>query len=97
MTHIEREKRTVEMMIRLYCRKHMKSDTLPDEYAELLSYAHTRLDRCKFGEEKKSCRKCPIHCYAAEKRELMRKVMRWAGPRLILYHPMETLRHYLRG
>lgn len=93
MTKIEREKQIVEVMIRMYCQKKLHTDELPQAYAELLAYAHRRLDCCKFGEQKRSCKKCPIHCYAPQKRELMREVMRWCGPRMILTHPMLALKH----
>lgn len=55
-----------------------------------------RLDRCKFGNEKPTCKKCPIHCYKPDMREKMRAVMRWAGPRMMLYHPKEAIRHLIR-
>lgn len=95
MTRIEREKQAVETMIWLYCRRQLKTNVLPTEYAELLSYAHKRLDCCKFGENKTSCKKCPVHCYAPAKRELIRQVMRWAGPRMLIYHPLIAIRHLL--
>ena len=28
--------------------------------------------------------------------EKMRAVMRWAGPRMMLYHPIEAIRHLIR-
>ena len=43
---ITREKKTVELMIRLYCRKKEKNQTLCPSCEELLHYAHARLDRC---------------------------------------------------
>ena len=49
---IAREKETVELMIRLYCRKKEKNTVLCPDCEELLRYAHTRLDRCPFGEKK---------------------------------------------
>ena len=57
---------------------------------------HARLDRCRFGNRKTSCKHCPIHCYAREKRILMKEVMRWCGPRMLFYHPIIALRHLLR-
>ncbi len=95
MSRIEREKRVVEVMIRLYCRRCLHEDGLPEEYAGLLTYACARLDRCKFGEDKPTCRRCPIHCYAPSRRELMRRIMRWSGPRMMIYHPVMALRHLL--
>ena len=66
------------------------------ECAALLDYALRRLDSCRFGDGKPSCRKCPVHCYRADMRERIRTVMRWAGPRMIFRHPMAATRHLLR-
>ena len=66
------------------------------ECAALLDYALRRLDSCRFGNGKPSCRKCPVHCYRADMRERIRTVMRWAGPRMIFHHPMAAARHLLR-
>ena len=55
-----------------------------------------RLDSCRFGNGKPSCRKCPVHCYRADMRERIRTVMRWAGPRMIFHHPLAATRHLLR-
>ena len=95
-THIEEEKKVVELMIRLYCRKKEKNRELCPDCRELLTYAHTRLSRCPFGEDKPTCRNCPIHCYKRDMKERMRKVMRYAGPRMLLYHPLIALRHVWR-
>ena len=40
-------------------------------------------------------RRCPIHCYRPDMRSLMRQVMRYSGPRMLLRHPWATLRHWL--
>ena len=72
---ITQEKRTVEIMIRLYCRKKEKNATLCPKCEELLRYAHARLDHCPFGEKKSSCKKCPVHCYKPAMRKRMREVM----------------------
>lgn len=90
---ITQEKRTVEIMIRLYCRKKEKNATLCPECEELLRYAHARLDHCPFGEKKSSCKKCPVHCYKPAMRERMREVMRFSGPRMLFYAPLEAIRH----
>lgn len=93
MSRIENEKKTVEQMIRLYCRLKEGNRTLCVDCQALLEYAHKRLDRCKFGERKSTCRKCPVHCYKPDMRRRMQEVMRFAGPRMMLYHPLEALRH----
>ena len=70
--------------------------TLCPECAALQDYALRRLDSCRFGNGKPSCRKCPVHCYRADMRERIRTVMRWAGPRMIFHHPIAATRHLLR-
>ena len=95
MSRIEREKTTVRKMIELYCKHHLGLQTVPEENRRLADYACRRLDRCKFGEQKPACKDCPIHCYAPKEREAIRRIMRWAGPRMILYAPMDAIRHLL--
>ena len=97
MTHIEQEKRTVRQMVEIYCygKKHTAKG-LCEECSALLDYAYQRLDHCKFGEEKPTCKKCPIHCYNPEMKEKIREAMRYAGPRMILYHPVAAIKHLIR-
>lgn len=94
MGRIDNEKRTVEHMLRIYCRHHHATSTkLCSDCTTLLEYSHKRLTACKFGEKKSTCRLCPIHCYKPDMRERMRQVMRFAGPRMMLRHPIAALRH----
>lgn len=96
MKRIEEEKRVVEQMIRLYCRRKEGNHTLCPSCQELLDYAQGRLDRCRYGEAKPTCKVCPIHCYRPAMKERIQAVMRWAGPRMILYHPVAAIKHVLR-
>ena len=93
---IKEEMVVVEQMIRLYCQKCEGNTELCPNCRELLDYAHTRLDRCRYGKDKPTCKKCPTHCYRPEMKERIRKVMRWSGPRMIVYHPIAAIRHLLR-
>ena len=74
MKRIKEEQRVVEQMIRLYCRKKEGNKELCPGCQELLQYATARLERCKFGENKPTCKKCPIHCYRPQMKERMCKV-----------------------
>lgn len=96
MTRIEREKRTVRQMIEIYChgQGHCRKGVCT-ECSALLEYAHSRLDHCKFGEQKPTCEKCPIHCYKPAMRKQIRIVMRYAGPRMLWHHPIAAIRHLL--
>ena len=94
MANIEKEKRTVAQMVRIYCfLKHKQSRGLCDECSSLLTYAHKRLDGCMFGDEKPACAKCKVHCYQSAMRERIRIVMRFSGPRMLFYHPIMAIRH----
>ena len=83
-------------MVRMYCRYHHSAE-LCDECAALLVYARRRLERCVFGDAKPTCANCVVHCYNAGMRERVRVVMRWAGPRMLLRHPILAIRHLLDG
>ena len=93
MNRIEREKKTVQMMIEIYCHRRLKQNTIPEEYQQLIAYAHNRLSHCRFGENKPVCKKCPIHCYAPKERQQIRELMRWVGPRMMIYAPKAALIH----
>ena len=95
-SRIEEEKKVVEQMIRLYCQKKEGNGELCQNCHELLDYAHSRLDRCRYGEGKPTCKKCPIHCYRPEMKERVRAVMRWSCPRMMLYHPVAAIKHIYR-
>ena len=91
-----REYATLEAMVRIYCAdKHEEHEELCADCRGLLDYAYVRLDRCRFGEQKPTCAKCPVHCYQAARREHVREVMRYAGPRMVWKHPVMSLRHWL--
>ncbi|WP_177864835.1 nitrous oxide-stimulated promoter family protein [uncultured Bacteroides sp.] len=92
----EEEKQTVEQMIRFYCRHKEGNSTLCQDCKELLEYAHQRLSHCPFGEQKKTCRQCPVHCYRPEMKQRIREVMRYAGPRMLWHYPIWTLKHLWR-
>ncbi|MCI6813567.1 MAG: nitrous oxide-stimulated promoter family protein [Lachnospiraceae bacterium] len=93
----EREKMIVAQMIALYCRKQHKADGLCPECARLEEYARLRTDKCPFMETKTFCSNCRVHCYLPEMREKIRKVMRFSGPRMILYHPALAIRHVIES
>lgn len=96
MTRIQREKRTVSVMIALYCHaNHSPTDAFCSECEKLRDYALARLDRCAFGDNKPTCAKCAIHCYKPDMKAQIREVMRYAGPRMLGRHPLLALTHQL--
>jgi len=95
MTRIQREQRTVEAMIRLYCRDLHGSRVLCADCETLLAYAMKRLAVCPFQASKPTCAKCHVHCYASGIREQVTAVMRYAGPRMVRHHPLMALQHLI--
>lgn len=93
MSRIENEKRVVLRMIELYCKHRLGLKEVNEEYKQLGEYACKRLDYCRFGEKKSACKKCPIHCYSPIMRQKIRDVMRWVGPRMLLFDPIAAIRH----
>lgn len=88
------EKRIVGEMIALYCRHfHQKKGGLCPRCGALAAYAKQRVDHCPFMETKTFCSNCRAHCYRPEMREEIRRVMAWAGPRMLFHHPVLALRH----
>lgn len=82
-------------MIKLYARHKTGENGLTGHYKELADYCELRLEKCHWGEKKPVCKICPTHCYNKNMRAEIRKVMRWAGPRMILHYPLLTLKHLL--
>jgi hypothetical protein len=95
---LAREWETLTTMVRIYCRDHhCATARLCTECEQFLAHANRRLERCRFGPEKPTCAKCPVHCYQRERREQVRVVMRYAGPRMLWEYPIMCLRHWLDG
>jgi Nitrous oxide-stimulated promoter len=92
-----RELKTIETMVRMYCRHHHCDAAPCPDCATLFDYARRRLERCVFGDAKPTCANCAVHCYSAELRERVRVVMRWAGPRMLFRHPVLGIAHLLDG
>ncbi|MHA1636883.1 MAG: nitrous oxide-stimulated promoter family protein [Candidatus Thorarchaeota archaeon] len=92
---IAKEKNVVKKMIVLYCnKKHgTRNDNLCEECQELLTYSFQRLDNCRYGEDKPTCRKCPTHCYSPSERKQIKAVMRFSGMRLVIQAPFDWIRH----
>ncbi|MCE1205959.1 MAG: nitrous oxide-stimulated promoter family protein [Spirochaetia bacterium] len=93
MRRLRREQRTVAVMIAMYCQNHHHSAELCPDCSALLAYAESRIKSCRFGSQKPSCVKCPIHCYKTDKREQIRQIMRFAGPRMLFRHPVLAFFH----
>lgn len=93
---IAREQATIKAMVDIYCHDHHAPGRgLCRECEDLLAYALRRLEICPFQEEKPACNRCEVHCYSVRQRERVKDVMRYAGPRMLLRHPVLAVRHLL--
>lgn len=95
---LAKELATVRLMVEIYCRhRHESPGGLCANCAGLLDYVGQRLSRCPHGAHKMPCKNCRIGCYREPWKTQIREVMRFAGPRLIMYHPVLAIRHAWAG
>lgn len=94
----EQEKETVDKMIRIYCKHKHKTlnKQLCESCQQLHDYAHQRLSKCPYGDEKPTCKKCPIHCYKPQMKQEIKEVMKYAGKWMIVYHPVLAIKHLIK-
>ncbi len=93
----EQEKEVISFMIALYCRKKHHTKELCADCAALDVYARQRSDLCPFMETKTFCSNCKVHCYKPDMQEKVREVMRFSGPRIMLYRPGMAIRHLIES
>lgn len=96
---LARERLTMSKMVGMYCSAQHDSsgDPLCAACQEFLDYAEIRLEKCPYGEDKPTCANCPIHCYKPARKAQAREIMRYAGPRMLLRHPLLAIAHQLDG
>jgi len=95
---IPREEKTITAMFQIYCHHHHGSaQTLCPICQADLDYALLRLKKCPYGDDKPTCKKCPVHCYTPAMKEKVRQVMRYAGPKMLGCHPQLAILHLLDG
>jgi len=91
-----REATTIKVMVGIYCQHHhgLQVAQCP-ECSEIQKYALERLYHCPYQADKPSCKNCPIHCYKPSMKTVVKQVMRFAGPRMALRHPLLTIFHFI--
>lgn len=94
---LAREWTTVCAMICIYCRDHHHAEDLCESCQALRTYVQLRLERCHFGEDKPTCAKCPVHCYQKARRDEIKVIMRYAGPKMLWEHPWLSVWHLWDG
>lgn len=93
----EQEKAGVHFMIEFYCHHKHKTakGNLCPECQELADFSAMRIDKCPFMETKTFCSECKVQCFRSkpEMQKRIGEVMRYSGPRMIVYSPKTVLKH----
>lgn len=90
----QNEQEILCLMIRIYCQgNHKNKKGICKDCQELLEYAVIKTQKCPFMETKTFCSACKVHCYASDRQEKIQQVMKYAGTRMIVYHPFMAVRH----
>jgi len=93
---LQREKKTVGIMIKMYCNNHHKqNNNICENCNKLLLHALDKIDKCVFHQFKTVCSRCKVHCYKKVMRDKIKEVMRFSGSRLLIYHPMLGIKHLM--
>lgn len=93
MKPVEREIRNFAYMVAVFCRSRHSSEVPCESCAALLAAVSIKLRMCPFGEGKSACGRCRRNCFGGDLHSRTQQVMRVAGPRMLLRHPLQTLEH----
>lgn len=107
--HQKKDIRLIGTFVEVYCKgRHGEVERHPHplpgglgsrqlcrECAEFMAYAVARRLKCPLEEEKPTCKRCRIHCYAKPQREKVREIMAYSGRKLIMRGRIDYLWHYL--
>ncbi len=94
---LKTEFKTLVTMVNIYCKSHhtYDNDTPCTNCQDLIAYARKRLLSCPFQKEKPTCGKCTVHCYKKSMQNRVKKVMKFAGPKMVYHHPIMALTHLI--
>jgi len=94
-SHIVREKLTIRHMVEIYCRGQRHSATgICADCGEMIRYAHERIEACPYvAQSKPACGLCRTNCFTPEMHRHFTQIMRYAGPRMMVRHPVLTVAH----
>jgi hypothetical protein len=83
-------------MIAIYCRhqRHSATDICADCGA-ILRYANEHIDVCPYNDTTKPvCGLCLSNCFTPDMHLMFVQIMRYAGPRMLVCHPILTMAHF---
>jgi hypothetical protein len=92
---LEREDKTIKSMIRIYCTgEHKSKHGLCTECEEVYAYTTFRISKCPHKEHKPACTNCEIHCFKPQMKDKIKVIMRYSGPKMLIYHPILSFMHF---
>ena len=94
----DKDRKTLEAIGRIYCSAHhgdaKDAAGLCASCRETVDATLERTVACPFNHEG-NCEDCKVHCQRGEAQDRIRRMMRYAAPRMAFRHPLMTL-DYLR-
>lgn len=90
------ELKTIQIMLEIYCVAH-HDNPICEQCNALIIDAEKKLDRCVYGDVKPACKQCSIHCYKPEHKQQIQIIMQYAGPKMLLKHPILAIRHLVKN
>ena len=95
--NIPKEKKNMRKTFGVYCNANhgTSGDKLCPKCTALLATIMTKMDRCPYGITKPICDRCEIPCFGDAKTREFREIMAGSQKRMLLQHPMMTVRHKL--
>ena len=89
----DQEVNTMTEMIGIFCRDvHKTADgELCPECQELLDYVQKRIYSCPHADDKVLCNDCRTHCFAPNRQQKLKQIMRYSGSKLDPNSPFAEL------
>lgn len=97
---VPKEKEIIRKTFGVYCQSHHKTadgKTLCPKCTALLATVMLKIQRCPYGITKPICERCDRPCFGAKPTEEFRAIMSGSQKRMLLKHPVMTLKHKLKS
>lgn len=94
MDRASKDRATMEAIGSIYCRGNHSdasrgNDIMCPECRGVIENTLKRANACPYGHES-NCEDCPTHCQRGEDQQRIKRIMRYAAPRMALRHPLMT-------
>ena len=95
--NVPKEKENIKKTFSVYCRSNhgTSGEKLCPKCTALLATVMTKMTRCPYGITKPICDRCDNPCFGATQTQEFLKVMDTSQKRMLLSHPIMTVKHKL--